>query len=36
MATSSFLASFYFVNGAIIFFLGILILRYWENLGIQF
>lgn len=28
MATSSFLASFYFVNGAIIFFLGILILRY--------
>ncbi len=28
MATSSFLASFYFVNGAIIFFLGVMILRY--------
>ncbi|MBN2070893.1 MAG: SpoIIE family protein phosphatase [Candidatus Krumholzibacteriota bacterium] len=28
MATSSFLASFYFVSGAIIFFLGVMILRY--------
>lgn len=28
MATSSFLASFYFINGAIIFFLGVMILRY--------
>ncbi|MBU8920557.1 MAG: SpoIIE family protein phosphatase [Bacteroidales bacterium] len=28
MATSSFLASFYFINGALIFFLGIMILRY--------
>ena len=28
MATSSFLASFYFICGAIIFFLGVMILRY--------
>ncbi|HSG27288.1 MAG TPA: hypothetical protein VLA34_02320, partial [Candidatus Krumholzibacterium sp.] len=28
MATSSFLASFYFINGALIFFLGVMILRY--------